>query len=219
MAPKEDADFVAGMEKILDLYQEPINIDEPLVTMDELSKQLTKEVRAPLAPQIGSCEKYDFEYERNGTANIFMLYAPHTNWRDVKVTNQRTAKDWAELMHDLVYVHFPKAKKIKLVMDNLNTHKLGSLYKAYEPAVARHIASKLDIYYTPVHGSWLNIAEIELSVLSRQCINGRIGTKEMLIEETDFWKNKRNNSNAKINWKFNSPNARVKLKKLYPVLQ
>ena len=207
------------MEKVLDLYQEPININEPLITMDELNKQLTKEVRAPIPAQTGSYEKYDFEYERNGTANIFMLYAPHTNWRDVKVTDQRTAKDWAELMHDLVYVHFPTATKIKLVMDNLNTHKLGSLYKAYKPEVARYIASKLDIYYTPVHGSWLNIAEIELSILSRQCINGRIGTKEMLIEKTCAWKNMRNNIDAKINWKFDSPNARVKLKKLYPVFQ
>ena len=205
------------MEKVLDLYQEPMDINEPLITMDELNKQLIKEVRTPISPQTGSCEKYDFEYERNGTANIFMLYAPHTNWRDVKVTDQRTAKDWAELMHDLVYVHFPTAAKIKLVMDNLNTHKLGSLYKAYKPEVARYIASKLDIYYTPVHGSWLNIAEIELSVLSRQCINGRIGTKEMLVKKTCAWKNKRNNSDAKINWKFDSPNARVKLKKLYPV--
>ena len=207
------------MEEVLDLYQEPINTDEPLVTMDELSKQLTKEVRAPIVAQAGSCEKYDFEYERNGTANVFMLYAPHTNWREVKVTERRTAKDWAELMHDLVYVHFPEAKKIKLVMDNLNTHKLGSLYKAYKPEIARHIASKLDIHYTPIHGSWLNIAEIELSVLSRQCINGRIGTKEKLVEKVKFWKNKRNNSNAKINWKFDSPNARVKLKKLYPAFQ
>ena len=207
------------MEKVLDLYQEPMDINEPLITMDELNKQLTKEVRTPISPQTGSCEKYDFEYERNGTANIFMLYAPHTNWRDVKVTDQRTAKDWAELMHDLVYVHFPTATKIKLVMDNLNTYKLGSLYKVYKPEVARYIASKLDIYYTPVHGSWLNIAEIELSVLSRQCINGRIGTKEMLVKKTCAWKNKRNNSDAKINWKFDSPNARVNLKKLYPVFQ
>ena len=204
------------MEKVLDLYQEPINKYEPLITMDELSKQLTKETRTPIAAQTGHSEKYDYEYERNGTANIFMLYAPHNNWRDVKVTDQRTAKDWAKLMHDLVYVHFPKATKIKLVMDNLNTHKLGSLYKAYKAEVARDIASKLDIYYTPIHGSWLNIAEIELSVLSRQCINGRIGTKEKLIEKIRSWKNNRNNSHAKINWRFNSTTARVKLKKLYP---
>ena len=207
------------MERVLDLYQEPVNENEPLITMDELSKQLTKEVRTPIAAQKGECEKYDYEYERNGVANIFMLYAPHHNWREVKVTDHRAGKDWAELMHDLVYVHFPEANKIKLVMDNLNTHKLGSLYKAYKPEIARYIASKLDIYYTPVHGSWLNIAEIELSILSRQCINGRIGTKEKLVEKIKFWKNDRNNSDAKIKWRFDSTTARVKLKKLYPAFQ
>ncbi len=203
------------MEDILDVYQRAFDENEVLVCMDETSKQQVKETRIPLAPQAGKLEKFDYEYERNGVSNLFMLFAPLKGWRQVKVTDRHTKIDWAHLIKELVDEHFPD-KKIILVMDNLNTHKLGSFYQAFEPEEARRIAKRLEIHYTPKHGSWLNMAEIEIGVMSRQCLNRRIPDQVTLRTEIKAWQKQRNQKNICVNWRFTTEDARIKLKSLYP---
>jgi uncharacterized protein (DUF2342 family) len=206
------------MEDILEVYQRSYNEHEVLVCMDETSKQQVKETRIPIAPEVGMLEKFDYEYERNGVSNLFMLFAPLEGWRHVKVTDRHTKIDWAHLIKELVDEHYPK-KKIILVMDNLNTHKLGSLYEAFEPEEARRIAERLEIHFTPKHGSWLDMAEIEIGVMTRQCLNRRIPDQETLRSELKAWQEQRNQKSVRVNWRFTTENARIKLKSLYPSIQ
>jgi len=206
------------MEDVLDVYQREHDPAKPLVCFDEASRQQTKETRTPLPSKPGEVEKYDYEYERNGTSNLFMFFAPLEGWRDVKVTNQRTAIDFAHCMRDLVDVHFPDAEKVVVVMDNLNTHKISSLYKAFDPVEAKRIKEQLEIHYTPKHGSWLNMAEIELSVLHRQCLQQRIPDQATMIEQVTAWKDDRNSAKSSVNWRFTTAEARIKLKRLYPTI-
>lgn len=187
--------------------------------MDEQPCQLIKETRAPLAAEPGKPMRVDYEYERQGTANIFLFVEPLGNWRQVAVTERRTGVDWAHQIRELVDVHYPQAKRIRLVMDNLNTHRIASLYEAFEPAEARRIAQRLEIHYPPKHGSWLNIAEIELSVLTQQCLDRRIADIETLRQETQAWENKRNGQQKGVDWQFTTADARIKLKRLYPQVQ
>jgi len=207
------------MEDVLEVYHRPYDPRCPLVCFDEGSKQQTKETRLPLPPQPGSVAKYDYEYERNGTSNLFLFFAPLEAWRHVKVTERRTSIDFAHCMRDLVDSHFPQAEKIVLVMDNLNTHKLASLYEAFAPAEARRILEKLEIHYTPKHGSWLNMAEIELSVLHRQCLNARIPDRPTLTAKIARWLRPRNAKQATVHWRFTTDDARIKLHRLYPAIQ
>lgn len=204
------------MEDVLEVYHRPYDPKRPLVCFDEGSKQHTKETRIPLPAKPGALTKYDYEYERNGTSNLFIFFAPLEAWRHVKVTNQRTMIDFAHCMRDLVDLHFPEAEKIVLVMDNLNTHKFASLYEAFPPEEARRIIDKLEIHYTPKHGSWLNMAEIELSVLQRQCLKARIPDRPTLIEKVEAWQKRRNATEATVHWRFTTADARIKLHKLYP---
>ena len=203
------------MEDILEVYQRTYTDNEVLVCMDETSKQHIKETRTPLPMRQRDNEIYDFEYERNGVSNLFMLFAPLEGWRHVKVTNRHTKIDWAQLIKELVDEHYPD-KKIILVMDNLNTHKLGSLYEAFPPEEARRIAERLEIHYTPKHGSWLDMAEIEIGVLSRQCLNRRIPDQDTLRTEINAWQKQRNKKAICVNWRFTTEDARIKLKSLYP---
>lgn len=205
-------------EDILEVYQRTYGEDEVLVCMDETSKQQVKETRIPLAPKVGNLEKYDYEYERNGVSNLFMLFAPLIGWRHVKVTDRHTKIDWAQLIKELVDEHFPD-KQIILVMDNLNTHKLASLYDAFEPAEARRIAERLELHFTPKHGSWLDMAEIEIGVMSRQCLNRRIPDQKTLRREINAWQKQRNQKTVCVDWRFTTADARIKLKSLYPSIQ
>lgn len=207
------------MEDVLDVYQRQYAEDDVLVCMDETSKQHTKETRLPLLAQPGEIAKFDYEYERNGVSNLFMLFAPLSGWRHVSVTDRRTKVDWAILIKELVDVHYPGNRKIVLVMDNLNTHKLSSLYEAFEPSEAHRIAGRLEIHYTPKHGSWLNMAEIEIGVMTRQCLNRRINDQETLKREIRAWQDERNKQAVQVNWRFTTEDARVKLKSLYPSMQ
>jgi hypothetical protein len=217
--PQRNADFVAAMEDVLEVYQRPRDPRRPVVCLDEQSKQLIKETRAPVPAAPGRLERHDYEYERNGTANLFMLFAPLEGWRHVKVTERRTKIDFAEVIRELIDVHFPEADKIVLVMDNLNTHKPASLYEAFPPAEARRLFEKLEIHYTPKHGSWLDMAETELSILTKQCLDRRIPDAAMLVREVAAWESQRNNSKAKIDWQFTTADARTKLKRLYPSIR
>lgn len=211
-------DFVAAMEDVLDLYAEPYNPKRPKVNFDESNKQLIQEKRQrwPSAP--GHPERYDYEYQRNGTRNLFMLCEPQAGWRHVAVTGQRTKRDFAHQMQWLVDEQYPEAEVIRLVMDQLNTHKVASLYDAFAPEEARRLARKLEIHYTPKHGSWLNMAEIELSVLQRQCLDRRIPNEATLKDEIVAWEVRRNQEQATIDWRFSVTDAREKLKRLYPSL-
>jgi hypothetical protein len=206
------------MEEVLDVYKRPYSEMHPLVCMDESSKQHIKETRQPIPAKPGSVEKYDTEYERNGVSNMFMFFEPLEGKRHVVVTDRRTALDWAFQIRHLVDVMHPRAERISLVMDNLNTHTGASLYKAFPPEEARRILDKLEIHYTPKHGSWLNMAEIELSILSRQCLDRRIPDQEALKMEVAAWQAKRDAIARPMEWRFTSEDARVKLKKLYPTL-
>ena len=206
------------MEEILDIYKKPYNPDYPQVCMDEKSTQLIGEVRAPLPPEPGEPLRYDTEYIRNGTANIFMAFEPLAGQRHTAVTEQRTKSDWAHFVKELVDDIYPHAIQICLVLDNLNTHNKSSLYEAFEPAEAKRIADKFALHYTPKHGSWLNMAEIELSHLSRQCLADRIEDKETLIAEVCAWNTTRNARHAKAHWQFTTEDARVKLHRLYPII-
>jgi hypothetical protein len=207
------------MEDVLEVYTRPTDPNQPLVCFDELSKQQVKEVRTPIPPAPGQPERYDYEYERNGTSNLFMFFAPLLGWRHATVTDRRTAVDFAHCMRDLVDVHFPDAPRITLVADNLNTHALASLYKAFAPAEARRIWERLEVHYTPKHGSWLNMAEIELSVLARQCLDRRIPDRETLTQEVAAWEAERNARGVIADWRFTTADARIKLKRLYPVVE
>ena len=206
------------MEDVLEIYHRPHDPKYPMVCFDEGSKQQTKETRLPLPTQSGSVAKYDSEYERNGTSNLFIFFAPLESWRHIKVTDRRTMIDFAHCMRDLVDIHFPQAAKIVLVMDNLNTHKFASLYEAFQPDEARRIIDKLEIHYTPKHGSWLNMAEIELSVLHRQCLKARISDQDTLIAKTTAWLQHRNRQQATVHWQFTTAEARIKLHRLYPTI-
>ena len=206
------------MENVLDLYQQPKATATPLVCVDETSKQHLKEIRQPLRVIKGSSSRYDAEYERNGVSNLFMIFAPLLGFRHVEVTDTRTSIDFAHICRDLVDVHFPDAEKILIVCDNLNTHKPASLYKAFPATEARRIAEKIEFHYTPKHGSWLNMAEIELSVLSRQCLCRRIPDQATLEQEIQSWQTLRNEQGATVNWQFTTDDARIKLKTLYPAV-
>ena len=207
------------MEDVLSVYQRPVSEAFPLVCMDETSKQHVKETRKPLPGRAGDTEKYDYEYERNGVSNLFMVTAPLLGWRHVEVTDRHTAEDWAKLMRDIVDVHFPNAKRVVLVMDNLNTHKASSLYKAFAPKEAKRILDRLELHYTPKHGSWLNMAEIEFGVLQRQCLDRRISDQQTLRKEISAWLQRRNAEAVNVNWRFTTDDARIKLRRLYPSIE
>jgi len=219
LPPEQDAEFVCAMEDVLDVYHRPYDEKRPLIALDESSKQLIGETVEPLPAEPGQPERFDYEYVRNGTANLFMISEPLLGWRAVKVTERRTAKDFAEVVRWLAEDVHPDAEKLVLVMDNLNTHKLASLYEAFPPEQARRIAERLEIHYTPKHGSWLNVAEIELSVLSRQCLNRRIESIDELRKEVAAWEETRNEKQVEVRWQFTTAEARVKLRRLYPVIQ
>ena len=190
-----------------------------MVCLDEASKQLIGETRQPLPAEPGQPERFDYEYERKGTANLFMVSEPLLGWRTVRVTERRTAKDLAEVLRWLVEDLHEEAEKVVVVMDNLNTHKLASLYEAFPPEQARRIAEKLEVHHTPKHGSWLNMAEIELSVLARQCLDQRLDSSEKVRQETEAWEFERNEQQVEIKWQFTTADARIKLHRLYPIIQ
>jgi len=215
---KASAAFVCAMEDILSVYKRDFKPSEPLICMDEKSKQLTAETRYPLPAAPGRAVRYDYEYERNGVSNLFMFFEPLAGKRHVSVTDRRTKADWAMQIKELLDVQYPTAKKVTLVLDNLNTHSGASLYEVFDPAEARRLLERLQIHYTPKHGSWLNMAEIELGVLSRQCLARRIPDKETLRTEVIAWQQKRNATEAKVDWRFTNSEARIKLKHLYPTL-
>jgi DDE superfamily endonuclease len=204
------------MEDVLEVYHRPPDPGCPVVCLDETSKQLITETRVPIPAKSGQVTRYDYEYRRNGTANLFMLFAPLEGWRHVEVTNQRTAKDFARILKELSDRHFPNAPKIALVQDNLNTHRPSSLYEAFPAAEARRLVERFEWHYTPKHGSWLNMAESELGVLSSQCLDRRIPDKQCLIDEVAAWEADRNKNHTKADWQFTTGDARVKLKRLYP---
>ena len=206
------------MEDVLEVYQRPYNANRPLICMDEASKQLVGETRKALQARPGKPKRVDAEYRRCGTASVFMINAPLEGKRYVRVREQRTRKDFAAVILELCDVLYPMAEKIVLVMDNLNTHNIASLYEAFEPSKARRLAERLEIHYTPKHGSWLDMAEIELSILSRQCMNDYFETRQQLESRIVPWERERNERHAGINWRFTTADARVKLKRLYPAL-
>lgn len=206
------------MEDILGVYTRPHNPDCPLVCLDETSKQLVGETRLPVPMRVGRPARFDYEYARNGTANLFMMFAPLEGWRHVAVTDRRAAVDYAHVLKDLADIHFPHANTIVLVQDNLSTHTKASLYQAFPAAEARRLVERFEWHYTPKHGSWLNLAESELGVLSSQCLDRRIPDKQILIDEIDAWQDDRNAHHNKANWQFTTEDARVKLKHLYPSL-
>ena len=216
--PDANAAFVAAMEDILEVYQRPYDRQRPLVCLDESSKQLIAETRVPIAAKPGQPGRHDYEYRRNGTANLFMMFAPLEGWRHVKVTDRHTAVDYAQVLKELSDTHFPGSAKIVLVQDNLNTHKPASLYEAFPPTEARRLVERFEWHYTPKHGSWLDMAESELSVLSSQCLDRRIPDQRVLKDEVAAWEADRNSKHVKANWQFTTADARVKLRRLYPAL-
>ena len=203
----------------MDVYKRPYDPKRPNVCLDETSKQLIGETRIPVPACPGQPARYDYEYKRNGVANMFMIFEPLIGKRHVKVTQRRTKIDWAYCVREMVDQIYPDAEQIVLVMDNLNTHNKSSLYEAFEPAEAKRIADKLEIHYTPKHGSWLDMAEIELGILARQCLSRRIDNMEQLKNEVAAWQVIRNTAEAKVNWRFTTKDARIKLKKLYPSIE
>ena len=206
------------MEDVLEVYHRPHDPEYPVVCVDETSKQLISETRVPIKAKPGQPARHDYEYERNGTANLFMMFAPLEGWRHVEVTDRHTAVDFAHMLRDLSDTHFPGAKKIVLMEDNLNTHKPASLYEAFPAPEARRLVERFEWHYTPKHGSWLNMAESELSVLSGQCLDRRIPDKQTLTEEVAAWEDSRNKKHVKADWQFTTADARVKLKRLYPAM-
>jgi DDE superfamily endonuclease len=217
--PDQDGEFVARMEDVLDVYHRPLDERRPLVCIDEVPVQLVGETRTPLPARPGAPARYDYEYQRNGTANLFMTFQPLTGWRHVAVTDRRTAKDFAEVLRWLVEDIHAEAETVVLVTDNLNTHTPGCLYQAFEPARARRIAAKLEWHYTPKHGSWLNVAEVELAALSKQCLSRRTGTKTELARRVGAWEEERNGRFVEAKWRFTTADARIKLRRLYPSMQ
>jgi transposase len=204
------------MEDVLELYAEPYDPRYPVVCLDESPYQLLSETRQPLPTTPGQPVRYDYEYRREGTCNLFLFFEPLRGWRHVKVTERRTAKDYARCLKDLVDGHYPRATLISIVQDNLNTHTPAALYQVFEPAEARRIFSKLDFRYTPKHGSWLNMAESEFAVLTSQCLDRRIGERANLERKIEAWESRRNEAQAKVNWRFTTKHARAKLQRLYP---
>ena len=204
------------MEDVLDLYAEPYDAKHPTVCVDERPVQLIGDVREEIPVDVGRVKRIDSEYKRNGSCNIFACFEPHQGWRYMSVTERRTKKDFAYFIQELVDIYYPEAERIRIVVDNLNTHTSASLYEAFEPSEARRISQKIEFHYTPKHGSWLNQVEIEFSVLSRQCLNRRIDNIEEIKSEVGAWQESRNSKQSSINWRFTTPNARVKLHRLYP---
>jgi hypothetical protein len=217
--PKGDAEFVCAMEDVLEVYHRPYDPKRPQVCLDEASKQLVGEAVTPVPAGPGQPERFDYEYVRNGTANLFMISEPLAGWRHVVVTERRTAKDFAGVLRWLAEEAYPEAERVVLVMDNLNTHKLASLYEAFEPERARRLAERFEVHHTPKHGSWLNVAEIELSVLARQCLDRRIESVEALLQQLGPWEAERNGRAVGVDWQFTTADARVKLRRLYPTIQ
>ncbi len=214
--PKVDAEYVARMEDVLDLYTSAPDADQPVVSFDETPIQLIGEVRVPIPAKPGATARIDYEYKRNGTANLFVFVDVHQPWRHVEVTDRRTNVDFAEQMRDLVDVHYPEATVVRVVLDNLSTHRPAALYQAFTAAEARRILRRIEFHYTPKHASWLNMVEIEIGVLSRQCLDRRIPNKETLISEVAAWQEQRNRDGARIRWMFGIADARRKLGKAYP---
>ena len=204
------------MEDILDVYERPYNPHVPVVCMDETSKQLIGESRAPVPMQPGQSQRYDYEYVRHGVANLFMFVEPLRGWRHVEVTERRTAQDWAKTMRWLLEEVYPTAERVVVVLDNLNTHVGGALYETFPPQEAHRLLERLELHSTPKHGSWLNMAEIEFSVLGRQCLDRRIADTATLVREVAAWETDRNQRHTTISWRFTTPDARIKLKRLYP---
>jgi hypothetical protein len=217
--PEHSGAFVACMEDILDIYQTPYDPQVPVVCMDEQPVQLIEEIRKPIPAQAGQPQRVDYEYERKGPANIFMFTEPLSGFRHVSVREHKTAKDWAEEVAYLLESLYPEVGRIRLVCDNLNTHELGALYEAFPPEKARKLAMRLEIHHTPKHGSWLNVAENELSALTLQCLNRRIPDIQTLRKETKAWELERNKLQKGVDWQFTANDARIKLKRLYPVIQ
>lgn len=207
------------MEDVLEVYQRPYDPKRPQVCLDELSKQLVAEVRKPLPVLPGQTIRYDAEYVRNGVCSVFMCYEPLAGRRHVTVSDQRRRIDWAQVVKELVDVHYPEAEAIVLVMDQLNTHSPASLYEAFAPAEAKRLTDKLEIHHTPKHGSWLNMAEIDLSALGRQCLARRIARRDTLVAQIAHWVQKRNHQSATVDWQFTTADARIKLRSLYPLLE
>lgn len=217
--PRSDAGFVAAMEDVLEVYHRPYDERRPLACLDETNKQLVGEAATPIPAGPGRPERYDYEYVRNGSANLFMISEPLLGWRAVKVTERRTAADFAEVVRWLVEEIHEEAEKVVLVMDDLNTHRVASLYEAFPPERARRIAERLEIHHTPVHGSWLNMAEIELAVLAAQCLDRRIESREELERAVEAWEDERNERQVEVKWRFTTAEARIKLRRLYPAVQ
>jgi hypothetical protein len=207
------------MEDVLDVYQRPYDPKRPQVCMDETTKQLISEKRLPIEATAGRVGRFDYEYRREGVANLFMFSEPLASRRHVKVSQRRTRRDWAEAMRELVDVHYAEAEVVVVVLDQLNTHSIASLYEAFEPEEAHRIARKLELHHTPKHGSWLNMAEIELSVLSRQCLDRRIPDQPTLEREVATWEQQRNAAEVRVDWRFTTADARIKLRRLYPSIQ
>jgi transposase len=216
--PEVDGTYVARMEDVLDLYAEAADPKRPVVCFDESPTQLIGEVRQPIPAEPGQLQRYDCEYRRNGTANLFVFLDAHRPWRTVKVTDSRTARDFAQCMRDLVDLHYPKAERIRVVLDNLSTHSPGALYDAFPAPEAHRILRRLEFHYTPKHASWLNMVEIEISVLRSQCLDRRIGDRNTLEVEVTAWERQRNAAGARIQWMFTTQRARIKLMRAYPDL-
>lgn len=214
--PKQNAAFVAQMEQVLDVYQQPYDPRQPVICMDESSKQVLCDVRAPLPMQPGHTRKEDYHYQRQGVWNLFVAFEPACGKRDVTVTERRTRVDWAHYVRKIVDELYPQAERITLVCDQLNTHSIASLYEAFAPAEARRIARKLALVHTPKHGSWLNMAEIEFSALSRQCLERRLPDHATLVQEVAAWTAARNHAHTTVQWRFTTADARIKLASLYP---
>jgi transposase len=214
--PQVDAEYVARMEDVLDLYAEVPDPKRPVVCFDESPTQLIGEVRQPIPAEPGQIERYDCEYKRNGTANLFVFLDAHRSWRKVKVTDSRAAVDFAACMRELSDIHFPQAERIRVVMDNLSTHSAGALYQAFPACEARRVLQRLEFHYVPKHASWLNMVEIEIGVLRGQCLDRRIATQELLVSEIAAWERQRNASRAHIKWMFTTDKARAKMGRAYP---
>jgi DDE superfamily endonuclease len=217
--PEHSAEFVAAMEDVLEVYQRPLDPAHPVICMDETSKQLVGETRVALPVKPGQPPREDYEYERQGVANLFLFSEPLIGWRQIQVTERRTRMEWATAMRELADQHYPMAERITVVLDNLNTHGSASFYEAFAPHEARRLSERFEFHYTPKHGSWLNMAEIEFSVLSRQCLDRRIGEIGVLRSEIGAWQQKQNAASKIIDWQFTTAEARVKLKRLYPVIK
>ncbi len=214
--PQANAEFVYRMEDILDLYTQPYDAKRPVICLDETSRQLISEVRTPIPMQPGQPAKYDHQYRREGVCSLFMFFEPLTGWREVKVRARRTKKDWVQCLKEVVEEHFNDTVVVRVVQDNLNTHNPSAFYEIFDPAEAKQILDRLEFHYTPKHASWLNMVEIELSVLNRQCLKQRISTAQRLQEEVNAWASHRNEHCKTVDWHFTTTDARIRLKRLYP---